>query len=79
MLAVGLSMSVLARSRTAYRLTRLLSVKIVLFALAFVSLFFLLEVSDDFVALVFVIPYFVAILMLASSLARWMVKALRWF
>ena len=79
MLAVGLSMSVLAISRTAYRLTRLLSVKIVLFALAFVSLFFLLEVSDDFVALVFVIPYFVAILMLASSLARWMVKALRWF
>ena len=45
MLTAGLSIAVLARSRTAYRLTRPLAVKIVLFALALIPLLYLSEME----------------------------------
>lgn len=79
MLAAGLSIAVLARSRTAYRLTRPLVVKIVLFALALIPLLYLSEMRYTLTTLVLLTPYIIALLMLAPTLVRWLVKTLKRF
>lgn len=79
MLTAGLSIAVLARSRTAYRLTRPLAVKIVLFALALIPLLYLSEMRYTLTTLVLLTPYIIALLMLATTLVRWLVKALKRF
>lgn len=79
MLTAGLSIAVLARSRTAYRLTRPLAVKIVLFALALIPLLYLSEMRYTLTTLVLLTPYIIALLMLAPTLVRWLVKALKRF
>ena len=79
MLTAGLSIAVLARSRTAYRLTRLLAVKIVLFALALIPLLYLSEMRYTLTTSVLLTPYIIALLMLAPTLVRWLVKALKRF
>ena len=71
--------AVLARSRTAYRLTRPLAVKIVLFALALIPLLYLSEMRYTMTTLVLLTPYIIALLMLAPTLVRWLVKALKRF
>lgn len=78
-LAVAFSMAVLARSRTVYRLTRPLVVKGVLVALALIPMLFLVETRDAFVALALSAPYVIAFLMLGPTLARLLVKGVRWF
>ena len=79
MLTAGLSIAVLARSRTAYRLTRPLAVKIVLFALALIPLLYLSDMRYTSTTLVLWAPYIIALLMLAPTLVRWLVKALKRF
>lgn len=79
MLTAGLSIVVLARSRTAYRLTRPLSVKIVLFVLALIPLLYLSEMRYTLTTSVLLTPYIIALLMLAPTLVRWLVKALKRF
>lgn len=77
-LAMVFSIAVLARSRVIYRLTRPLAVKGVLAALALVPLFLIPEMSGTFVALVLSTPYVIALLMLAQTLVRCLVKGFRW-
>lgn len=79
MLTAGLSIAVLARSRTAYRLSRPLAVKIVLFALALIPLLYLSEMRYTLTTSVLLTPYIIALLMLAPTLVRWLVKALKRF
>lgn len=78
-LALAFSMAVLARSRAVYWLTRPLAVKVVFVALALVPLFLLIEAGDTFVALALSAPYVIAFLMLGPTLARLLVKGVRWF
>ena len=78
-LAVAFSFAVLARSRAVYLLTRPLAVKFVLVALALVPLPFLFNSHDAFTAIVSSTPYLVALLMIAPTLVRRLVKDLRWF
>lgn len=78
-LAVAFSFAVLARSRAVYLLTRPLAIKFVLVALALVPLPFLFNSHDAFRAILPSTPYLVALLMIAPTLVRRLVKDLRWF
>lgn len=77
--AVAFSFAVLARSRAVYLLTRPLAVKLALVALALVPLPSLFNSHDVFLAIVPSTPYLVALLMIAPTLVRRLVKDLRWF
>lgn len=77
--AVAFSFAVLARSRAVYLLTRPLAVKLALVALALVLLPSLFNSHDVFTAIVPLTPYIVALLMVAPTLVRRLVKDLRWF
>ncbi len=78
-LAVAFSFAVLARSRAVYLLTRPLTVKLALVVLALVPLPSLFESLDAFMAIVLSTPYLVALLMIAPTFVRRLVKDLRWF
>lgn len=60
-------------------LTRPPAVKIVLFALALIPLLYLSEMRYTLTTSVLLTPYIIALLMLAPTLVRWLVKALKRF
>lgn len=58
---------------------RISAVKIVLFALALIPLLYLSEMRYTLTTSVLLTPYIIALLMLAPTLVRWMVKTLKRF